>query len=106
MRLPLLAMTLTAALVAGCTSTVVGPEESYPFLTNAVGTVVSLDADGNGPYFIDVEVPRQMPVGGDLPERFRREGVRVVFSGRFLPIAPNVRYAALPFELSRIERAR
>lgn len=106
MRPVLFATALAAAVSAGCTTTVAGPEERYPFLIHAVGTVVSLDINGGEPYIIEVEAPRPMRVGPDLPDLFRREGVRVVFSGTFLPIDPAVRYAALPFKLTRIERAR
>ena len=106
MRSAFLTAALAAASFAGCTSTVAGPEYDHPFLTDAVGTVVSLSDDGTGPFVIEVGEPQPTRVGGDLPARFQREGLPVVFSGEFLPIAPNVRYAALPFRLTRIERAR
>ena len=106
MRLALSVGILVAAVLSGCTSTVVGPEYDYPLLTNAVGTVVSLSADGAAPFVLEVEEPYATRVGGEIPTRFQREGLQVVFSGAFFPIEPNVRYAALPFELSRIEPAR
>jgi hypothetical protein len=40
----------------------------------------------------------------DLPDEFRSDGLRVIFSGRAQEIPPNVRLVGTPLELSSIER--
>ena len=71
----LLSLALAATVFSGCTNTAVGPEEDYPFLANAVGTVTLPGPDQ--PYVIEVEKPRQAVVFADpaLPAQFRQDGL-------------------------------
>ena len=39
-----------------------------------------------------------------LPDEFKKDGLRVVFSGRIKPVDPNVRSWGIPFELTSIRR--
>ena len=39
-----------------------------------------------------------------LPDEFKVDGLRVVFSGRVKPVEPNVRSWGIPFELTNIQR--
>jgi hypothetical protein len=39
-----------------------------------------------------------------LPDEFKVDGLRVVFSGRIKPVDPNVRSWGVPFELTSIRR--
>jgi len=39
-----------------------------------------------------------------LPDEFKVDGLRVVFSGRVKPVEPNVRSWGIPFELTNIRR--
>mgnify|MGYP007060592419 CR=1 FL=1 len=39
-----------------------------------------------------------------LPDEFKVDGLRVVFSGRVKPVEPNVRSWGIPFELTAIKR--
>jgi hypothetical protein len=39
-----------------------------------------------------------------LPDEFKVDGLRVVFSGRVKPVDPNVRSWGVPFELTGIRR--
>lgn len=102
----LAAALVLAAALAGCTSAFVGPEEDYPSLTGAVGTVAFASLDD--PLLIRVERPRPTVVVPDrpLPVRLRQDGLRVVFSGELLPVPPNVRVVGEPVRLTRIRRAR
>jgi len=39
-----------------------------------------------------------------LPDEFKVDGLRVVFSGRIKPVEPNVRAWGIPLELTNIQR--
>ena len=103
MTRPLPALVVLAALFSGCAGSVLGPDSDLDFV-DAPATVRHLgdslyliypDGEGGGRFGTD-----------DLPESFRVDGLRVAFSGRRLPIPPNVRLVASPLELTHIERLR
>ena len=79
-------------------------------LINAAGTVRELD---HQPYHViepdyskgslGLGVGAVPPSQGGLPEEFRRDGLRVVFSGEHGEMPPGVRVTAIPFKLYSIE---
>ena len=104
MRFALPVVLLAVVALTGCTSTVAGPEEDGPLLSNASGVVEEVS---EGLFVIRVDRPREtVVVPTSLPEALRQDGLRVVFSGELQPIPPNVRMIGQPIELSRIAPVR
>lgn len=71
-------------------------------IRNARGTVEEVDAR-NGWYAIVPDADRGTRYAPDrLPEDFKKDGLRVIFSGRVGPIDPHVRSWGTPLTLTRI----
>jgi len=104
MRFALPVVILAVVALTGCTSTIAGPEEDYPFLSNALGEVAEAS---EGLFVIHVDQPREtIVVPTSLPDALRRDGLRVVFSGELQPIPPFVRMIGRPIELSQVAPVR
>jgi hypothetical protein len=66
------------------------------------GAVVAVN-EQNGWYGIVPDSDRGTRYAPDrLPDEFRKDGVRVIFSGRVGPVDPNVRSWGVPLTLSSI----
>ena len=73
-----------------------------PELTDVHGLVVVVN-ERNGWYGIVPDDDRGTRYAPDrLPDEFKKDGVRVVFSGRLGPVDPNVRTWGIPLTLTRI----
>ena len=102
-----------ALLLSSC-SELVGsdpPEETQPDFQDARGTIGRIDASVSESKARLVVYPESEPgnryclEGGALPEKLRRAGVAVRFTGNREEIPPNVRLPCLPLELIEIEGA-
>ena len=97
------ALVAVVALSAGCAGSVFGPDDDLDFV-DAPATVRLL---GETDYVIyPDDEPGARYAADDVPESFQVDGLRVAFSGRRLPIPPNVRLIASPLDLTHIERLR
>jgi len=66
------------------------------------GAIVEVNRQ-NGWYGIVPDDDRGTRYAPDrLPDEFKKEGVRVVFSGRVEPVDPNVRTWGIPLTVTRI----
>jgi len=73
-------------------------------LSNAKGRIQAVNVD-NGWYGIVPDADRGTRYAPDrLPDEFRRDGLRVVFSGRLKPVDPADRSWGIPLELTSIRR--
>ena len=93
-----------AAVVAGCTSTLTGPD---PLAAEYVEEIATVRAAGGGSFFLVVASAPDAPLvpyPEPLSDAFRRDGLRVVFSGERLPIPPYVRLIGLPVHVTDIRK--
>jgi len=75
-------------------------------IADAAGTIDEVNA-ANGWYAIVPDADRGTRYAPDrLPDEFRKDGLRVVFSGRAGDIDPNVRHWGTPLTLTAIRAAR
>ena len=73
-------------------------------LANAKGSITLVNADA-GWYGIVPDADRGTRYAPDkLPDEFKRDGLRVIFSGRAKDPDPNVRSWGIPLELTSIRR--
>ncbi len=73
-------------------------------LKDAKGAILAVRPDA-GWYAIVPDSDRGTRYAPDrLPDEFKVDGLRVVFSGRVKPVDPNVRSWGVPFELTNIRR--
>jgi hypothetical protein len=73
-------------------------------LTDLKGTIQAVRPDA-GWYGIVPDSDRGTRYAPDrLSDEFKKDGLRVVFSGRVKPIDPNVRSWGIPLELTEIRR--
>jgi hypothetical protein len=73
-------------------------------VTDAVGTVHEVGAGSGRWSLVPDDDPGQRYAPDELPEAFRVEGLRVVFSGEVGEIPPNVRMWGTPLHLTAIRR--
>ena len=99
---PLIAVIAVAALLAcGATHPSVAQTQE---LTDIKGTIQAVRPDA-GWYAIVPDSDRGPRYAPDrLSDEFKKDGLRVVFSGRVKPIDPNVRMWGIPLELTEIRR--
>ena len=94
-----------AALTAlpGCGST--GPVRAQSdVLKDVKGAIQAVRPDA-GWYALVPDSDRGTRYAPDrLPDEFKVDGLRVVFSGRIKPVEPNVRAWGIPLELTNIQR--
>lgn len=94
-------MALTALLGCG-SSGPVGAQSDV--VKDAKGAIQAVRPDA-GWYAIVPDSDRGSRYAPDrLPDEFKVDGLRVVFSGRIKPVEPNVRTWGIPFELTNIRR--
>lgn len=73
-------------------------------LTDVKGAMKLVNADA-GWYGIVPDADRGSRYAPDkLPDEFKSDGLRVIFSGRILPVDPNVRSWGIPLQLTSIRR--
>ena len=71
-------------------------------LTDAAGTITAVNAS-QGWFGIVPDADKRLRYAPDaLPEAFRKDGLRVVFSGRVGRVDPNVRAWGIPLALTKI----
>jgi hypothetical protein len=71
-------------------------------LTDAAGTITVVNAS-QGWFGIVPDADKEIRYAPDkLPEEFRKDGLRVVFSGKAGPINPNARAWGIPLALTKI----
>ena len=88
--------------VLGCRSVVTIAAQT-PELTDVHGAIEEVNAR-NGWYGIVPDGDRGTRYAPDrLPDEFKKDGVRVVFSGRVGRVDPNVRAWGIPLTLTNIE---
>ena len=72
-------------------------------LTNVAGTIEAVNPRA-GWYGIVPDSDRETRYAPDrLPDDFKKDGLRVVFSGRVGPVDPNARTWGIPLTLTKIE---
>jgi hypothetical protein len=87
-------------VAAGLTTGASQPQE----LTNVTGTIEAVNPRA-GWFGIVPDGDRGTRYAPDrLPEDFKKDGLRVVFSGRVGPVDPNARTWGIPLTLTKIER--
>jgi hypothetical protein len=92
-------LTLVLASCAG--PDIIDPAQTEEF-ANARGAIVLVN-EQNGWYGIVPDSDRGTRYAPDrLPDDFKKDGVRVIFSGRVGPIDPNVRMWGTPLTLTSI----
>lgn len=91
---------LAGSLALGCRNNPVALAASDDLL-NRTGTVLQIGSFG----FVIVEnaEPKERFAPNNLPESFRMDGARVLFSGKRGEIPPNVRMWGMPLELTSIQ---
>jgi len=95
---------LVAALLAACSQNDEAPMQPADDVVNHTGTVQSIGTLG---YAIVDDLPdHERFAPSNLPDRFQRNGERVLFSGKRGPIPPNARLWGTPLELSSIRTDR
>ena len=73
-------------------------------IVDAHGVITEVNA-AQGWYGIVPDADKDVRYAPDkLPEEFRKDGLRVIFSGRVGRIDPNVRAWGAPLALTKIER--
>ena len=95
----------TLALLAACVSPLPAQSRS---VTDVHGAIIEVNRQ-NGWYGIVPDDDRDIRYAPDrLPDEFKKDGVRVVFSGRVGTVDPNVRTWGIPLNLTsiRLEPAR
>ena len=87
----------------GCGST--GPIRAQSdVLKDVKGAIQAVRPDA-GWYALVPDTDRGTRYAPDrLPDEFKVDGLRVVFSGRIKPVEPNVRAWGIPLELTNIQR--
>src|SRR5262245_46927032 len=95
-------LSIVAIALASCsTSGPLDPAQAQE-LTNVRGAIVVVN-EQNGWYGIVPDSDRGTRYAPDrLPDDFKKDGVRVIFSGRVGPIDPNVRMWGTPLTLTSI----
>ncbi len=95
-------MTRAALLVGLSVLLVACAAAQSPELTDEPGVILVVNA-GEGWYAIVPDSDRETRYAPDrLPEEFKKDGVRVVFSGRIGRVDPNVRTWGIPLTLTKI----
>jgi hypothetical protein len=94
--------------ITGCGTTDVARAQPDPqpteTITDAPGAVVAVRPDA-GWWGIVPDSDRGTRYAPDrLPDEFKVDGLRVVFSGRVRPVDPNVRMWGTPIDLTNIRR--
>jgi len=91
--------------VSGCESTgVMRAQQTSTEIQNASGAIVAVRLDA-GWWGIVPGADRGTRYAPDrLPDEFKVDGLRVIFSGRVKPVDPNVRSWGVPLELTAIRR--
>ena len=95
-------VSIVAVVCASCSSPdLLDPTEAQE-LTDVRGAIVAVN-EQNGWYGIVPDDDRGTRYAPDrLPDDFRKDGLRVIFSGRVGPIDPNVRMWGTPLTLTTI----
>ncbi len=73
-------------------------------LTDVAATLKRFPIDAETFLLIPEAHPDERYLPDDLPEAFREDGLRVLFSGELREILPNERLIGTPIRLLRIER--
>jgi hypothetical protein len=73
-------------------------------VNNATGTVQRVSPGADWYVIVPDHDPTERFLPKNLPDDFRKDGLRVLFSGTIGEIPPNVRLVGTPFELKQIER--
>ncbi|MBI4547400.1 MAG: hypothetical protein HY707_05445, partial [Ignavibacteriae bacterium] len=87
---------------AGCTSETETIIETNDDIINQTGTTAQMSQFGSDFFVINTDLGQRFHPT-NLPYDFKRVELRVLFSGKTGEIPPNVRLAAIPLVLSRIE---
>jgi hypothetical protein len=95
-------VSLLALILASCSGPdLLDPAQAQEF-TDARGAIVAVN-EQNGWYGIVPDSDRGTRYAPDrLPDDVKKDGVRVIFSGRVGPIDPNVRMWGTPFTVTSI----
>ena len=73
-------------------------------IVNAVkGTIQQLSPNSAWYVIIPDDEKNQRYAPTNLPDEFKKDGLRVIFSGKVAEIPPNVRMVGVPLELIKIE---
>ncbi len=95
-------VTVIALAVAGCRAPRTPPHAEADLVTEATGMVRRFPMDSEDFVIVRTDTLDTRFVPDELPIPFRQDGLRVVFSGRILPIPPNVRLTGTPLQLTAI----
>jgi len=91
---------LACPLLLGCGNSPV-PSSTSADIVNHTGTVRQIGSVGYA--IVDDAESSERFAPSNLPDSFKRDGVRVLFSGRRGEIPPNVRMWGTPLELTSIQ---
>ena len=68
------------------------------------GTIQQIAPDSEWYVIIPDDAKNQRYAPSNLPEEFKQDGLRVIFSGKVAAIPPNVRMIGIPLELVKVEK--
>ena len=100
---PVKIVLLAAVLGAGCAARPPAGSAAAPPIRDAAGTVRQVGSFGFG--IVPDGDPGTRYAPDRLPEAFRVDGLRVVFSGEVRPLPANARTWGTPLRLTAIRRA-
>jgi hypothetical protein len=67
------------------------------------GTIQQLSPGSEWYVIIPDDEKNQRYAPSNLPDEFKKDGLRVIFSGKVAAIPPNVRMIGIPLELVKVE---
>jgi hypothetical protein len=67
------------------------------------GTIQQLSSGSEWYVIIPDDEKNQRYAPSNLPDEFKKDGLRVIFSGKVAEIPPNVRMIGIPLELVKVE---